>query len=60
MSCYHIDRLIYFSSDPNEWNFNKLKIEDIDPYLNKPFNYNSTVGIYNGLNTAMKYFLKNY
>ncbi len=37
---YHLSKLICFSSNPEDWNYNKLKIEDIDPYLNnKPFNY---------------------
>ena len=54
----HLSKLIFFSSDPNEWNYNKLKIEDIDPYLNKPFNYNSSYCVYNGLKYCNEIFIK--
>ena len=55
---YHLSKLIFFSSNPEDWNYNKLKIEDIDPYLNKPFNYNSSYIVYNGLKYCNEIFIK--
>jgi hypothetical protein len=55
---YHLSKLSYFSSNPEDWNYNKLKIEDIDPYLNKPFNYNSSYIVYNGLKYCNEIFIK--
>ena len=55
---YHLSKLIFFSSVPEDWNYNKLKIEDIDPYLNKPFNYNSSYIVYNGLKYCNEIFIK--
>ncbi len=52
---YHLSKLIFFSN-PEDWYYNKVKNEDIDPYLNKKFNYNSSIGVYNGLKCLDEFF----
>ena len=44
---YHYRSLKFFSSKLDDWNFNKLLIEDVDPYTGKKFN--SGAGVYNGM-----------
>jgi hypothetical protein len=55
---YHLSKLSFFSLNPEDWNYNKLKIEDIDPYLNKPFNYNSSYIFYNCIKYCNEIFIK--
>ena len=46
---YHTRTLKYFSSNPNDWNYNILCNEDIDPYTGKNFNYRAVANVYNGM-----------
>ena len=44
---YHCRGLKFFSSKLDDWNFNTLLIEDVDPYTGKKFTSGS--GVYNGM-----------
>ena len=53
---YHYRSLKFFSSKLGDWNFNKLLIEDVDPYTGKKFN--SGANIYNGMKYSNELLIK--
>ena len=55
---YHTRSLKYISSNANDWNYNILCNEDIDPYTGEKFNYRAVANVYNGMKYNNEIFVK--